>query len=89
MANTMDYREFHDIIIMQFIGNALDFDQENMDLLKKSAYARPESAMAYLDKFKRYLREMERRPDQKIPVELISAIFPGKHSKNVYMSGML
>ena len=84
----MDYLAFHDIIMMQFLGQAMDFSKEKMKLLNESAYSRPEAAVAYLAKFKKYLAEMEKREVQKIPKEILNEVFPGNHEKDVYLSGI-
>ena len=83
----MDFKIFHDIILLQFLANALDFSQENMTAVKRTAYTHPKSALNYLDKFTKYLKEMEKRPIQKIPVQIIRDMFPGDYFKDVYISG--
>ena len=83
----MDLKAFHDIIIMQHLGNAMDFSDAQMETLKEKCYSRPDAAKVYLEKFQKYLKEMERRSVQKIPKELLQEMFPGKIEKDVYLSG--
>ena len=85
----MDFKPFHDIIILQFLGNAMDFSEENMELLKEKSYSHPEAAIAYLEKFTKYLKEMERRTVQRIPKELLREMFPGYFERDIYLSGMV
>ena len=83
----MDFKAFHDIIIMQHLGNAMDFSSTQMEILKKRCYSRPDAAKIYLEKFQKYLKEMERRSVQKIPKEFLQEMFPGDFEKDVYLSG--
>jgi len=85
----MDFQPFHDIILLQFLGKAMDFSEDNMKLLKERCYSRPTAASAYLFKIKKYLGEMEKRSTQKIPFELLQEMFPGNHLKDVYLSGII
>ena len=83
----MDFKIFHDIIMMQFLGNAMDFTDEQMKLLRQKSYARPDIAVAYFEKFKKYLKEMDKRSVQKIPKEILREMFPGEHDRDIYLSG--
>ena len=85
----MDYQYFHDIIMLHFLGQAMDFSKEKMKLLTDCTYERPEVAVAYLVKFTKYLKEMEKRSLQKIPKEILNEVFPGNHEKDVYLSGIV
>ena len=85
----MDFAQFRDIILMQFLGDTMSFSEENMRLLKNNAYSHPQSATAYLEKLKRYFKEMSERTSQKITMEFLREIFPGDFNKDVYLSGKL
>ena len=85
----MDFQSFHDAIILQFLGKAMDFSDANMKLLKKRCYSHPISTTAFLYKFKKYLAEMGKRITQKIPAEVLQEMFPGDQLKDAYISGII
>ena len=83
----MKLESFPAVIIMQRIGKILCFTEDTMRRLHRRCYDNPEIAMRMFDRFKRYLGEMERRTDQRIPKEQLVEYFGGDHKEDVVMKG--
>ena len=83
----MKLESFPAVIIMQRIGKILCFTEDTMRRLHRRCYDNPEIAMRMFDRFKRYLGEMEKRTDQRIPKEQLVEYFGGDHKTDVVMKG--
>ena len=72
---------------MQRIGKIFCFKEDTMKRLHKRCFDSPEIAHRMFGRFKRYLEEMERRTNQRIPKEQLVEYFGGDHSEDVIMKG--
>ena len=84
----MKVEYFPAVIIMQRIGKVFCFNEDTMKRLHRRCFDNPEIANRMLGRFKRYLEEMERRTNQRIPKEQLVEYFGGDHSEDVIMKGI-
>ena len=85
----MEFQKFESIVLMQMLGNAMSFDEDNMETIRTSFYNNPVTCQGLLHSFTKYLYGMECRADQKIPVEVIREYFPGEYFKDIIINSKL
>ena len=89
IVENMRFEDFRAIVILQRLAELFNFTKEELKALKTLCYSDRNSAMRQLDQFKRYLSDMEKRTNQKIPKEQLNEYFGGRYQKDVVISGIV
>ena len=87
IIENMKFEDFRAIVILQRLAELFGFSKEELASLKKLCYSDRNLAPRQLNQFKRYLSDMEKRVNQKIPREQLNEYFGGRYKKDVVISG--